>query len=610
MQDVMREEDRELERVAGGWIAAFCEALAARDAAGLSRLFAADSHWRNIAGLGWAFATTSGQDDVVASLLDAAGKSGARDFELASGRQPPRINTVAGERVIEAVVRFRTDIGGGISVVRFTPGTGLGAAQAWSLMTAVDRLDAEADIVTANDEEASHDRSTTAENWLDRRRKALAYDDREPDVLIVGGGHAGITAAVELKQLGLDALIVDTMQRVGDNWRLRYHSLKLHNVTQVNHLPYMPFPKTFPRYIPKDKIATWLETYVEHMELDFWTGTRFEGASYDAADGRWRARVRRADGTVRELRPAHVIMATSVSGTPNLPDIPTLENFEGTVLHSSQFPGGEAWRGKRAIVFGTGTSGHDIAQELHANGADVVIVQRSPTLIVNVEPSAQLYDGSYFALDEGKRIEDLDLFNTSVPIALIKENHKLITAKVRELDRDILEGLEKAGFRLEFGEDGTGWPLKYRTRGGGYYFNAGCSELIAEGRVGLIQYHDIERFTAAGALMRDGREMPADLMVLATGYKGPDHVLHEYFGADVAARVGKVWGFEARTQELANMWVRTGQPGLWFTGGSFSQCRIYSKYLAKQIFGVERGLLAKQNTETGGTTRPPATQAV
>ena len=75
----------------------------------------------------------------------------------------------------------------------------------------------------------------------DRRAQERSYDNKEPDVLIVGGGYAGLTSAVELKQLGLDALVVDAMKRVGDNWRLRYHSLKLHNVTSVNHLPYMPF---------------------------------------------------------------------------------------------------------------------------------------------------------------------------------------------------------------------------------------------------------------------------------------------------------------------------------------------------------------------------------
>jgi hypothetical protein len=157
----------------------------------------------------------------------------------------------------------------------------------------------------------------------------------------------------------------------------------------------------------------------------------------------------------------------------------------------------------------------------------------------------------------------------------------------------LLERLEKAGFRLEFGEDGTGWPLKFRTRGGGYYFNVGCSELIADGKIRLIQATDIKRFSAQGLELADGSALQADLVVLATGYKGLDHVVNSLFGEAVAKRVGPIWGFNDKTQELRNMWTRTPQPGLWFTGGAFSQCRIYSRFIALQIDAIEAGRLPK-----------------
>ena len=82
--------------------------------------------------------------------------------------------------------------------------------------------------------------------------------------------------------------------------------------------------------------------------------------------------------------------------------------------------------------------------------------------------------------------------------------------------------------------------------------------------------------------------------MLATGYKGPDHLLTQLFGADVAKRVGRVWGFDDATAELRNMWTRTPQPGLWFTGGAFSQARIYSRYIAAQIDAIEAGRLGKR----------------
>jgi putative flavoprotein involved in K+ transport len=228
------------------------------------------------------------------------------------------------------------------------------------------------------------------------------------------------------------------------------------------------------------------------------------------------------------------------------------------------------------------------------------MVQRSPTLVVNVDPSAQLYDKTY--LGEGPPVDVRDLLNASVPLQVLTASHKLITREVRALDAPLLSRLEQVGFRLEFGEDGTGWPLKFRTRGGGYYFNVGCSELIADRKIGLIQSTEIETFVAGGLQLRDGSTLKADLVVLATGYKGQDHIVSSLFGAEVTERVGPIWGFDPDSQELRNMWTRTGQPGLWFTGGAFSQCRIYSRFIALQIDAIETGRLEK--AVTSGRSRP------
>jgi putative flavoprotein involved in K+ transport len=255
------------------------------------------------------------------------------------------------------------------------------------------------------------------------------------------------------------------------------------------------------------------------------------------------------------------------------------------VLHSSQYTDGENWKGTKAIVIGTGNSGHDIAQDLYSSGAKVTLVQRSPTLIVNIEPSAQL---PYSLYEEGPPLEDCDLITMSVPLPLAWKSHQIFTERARQLDQPLLDKLERIGFRLDFGEDGTGWQFKYLTRGGGYYFNVGCSDLLVGGKIGLAQYSDIEAFVAEGARMRDGGTIPADLIVLSTGYKGQEALVRKLFGDAVADRVGPIWGFGAG-QELRNMFVRTGQPGLWFIAGSFAQSRIYSKYLALQIKASEAG---------------------
>ena len=261
-----------------------------------------------------------------------------------------------------------------------------------------------------------------------------------------------------------------------------------------------------------------------------------------------------------------------------------MRNFGGTILHSSQYDDGEPWKGKNVLVVGTGNSGHDIAQDLHSSGAKVTLVQRSPTLIVNIEPGAQL---PYALYGEGP-LEDCDLITTSIPLALARKSHIRFTRQAKELDQELLDGLERVGFKLDFGVDETGWQFKYLTRGGGYYFNVGCSDLIVDGAIGLVQFSDIAEFTAEGARMRSGDTLAADLIVLATGYKGQEHLVRKLFGDDVAGRVGPIWGF-GDEQELRNMFTRTAQPGLWFIAGSFAQCRIYSKYLGLQIKACEVG---------------------
>lgn len=573
------------------WVSEFNRALADEDETPLRQLFEAESHWRNLCGISWPIATFNGRDTLCRELHRRADDVDATGFDVDCARLAPRIANVAGREVVEAIFRFETVNGLGVGVVRLIPSRSTGALPtAWMLSTSLD-MDRICEARNRSDAPESHARDFAEPSWLEKRQEESAFENREPDVLVIGGGHAGISAAVELKRIGLDTLVIDKEQRIGDNWRLRYNGLKLHNKTPVNHLRYLPFPPTWPDYIPKDKIANWLESYVDIMEIDFWTQTTFEGAKYDEATQTWTAKIRRADGSVRNLRPKHIVLATSVSGVPNIPKVETIENFGGQVLHSSQFAAGAKWNDKSVVVLGTGTSAHDICQELQAHGARATMVQRSPTMVINVDPSAQLYDKTY--LGEGPHIDVRDLLNSGVPLEVMKVSHKLITDEVRKLDAPLLDRLEKAGFRLEFGEGGTGWPLKFRTRGGGYYFNVGCSELIADGKIGLIQSIDIKQFVANGLELTDGSILQADLVVLATGYKGQEHIVRSLLGEDVAERVGPIWGFNDETQELRNMWTRTGQPGLWFTGGAFSQCRIYSRFIALQIDAIESGRLAK-----------------
>jgi Pyridine nucleotide-disulphide oxidoreductase len=580
------------------WLAHFEDALGGRDPARLKSLFQPDSYWRDLLALTWDIRTVGGAGAIAEELRAHAATARPARFEIDPGRTQPRQVKRAGTAAVEAIFRFETAVGRGSGVLRLEPGEGR-TPRAWTLLTALDELlDCPERLGRSRPTGQSYARDFRGPNWLDQRRSAAQYADRDPAVLVVGGGQAGLSIAARLNMLQVDTLVVDRWPRIGDNWRQRYHALTLHNQVHVNHLPYMPFPPGWPVYIPKDKLAGWFEAYVDAMEINYWTTTELVSGAYDDAQGRWSVVLRRADGTTRDLRPRHVVMATGVSGIPNLPDIPSLRNFAGTVQHSSQYADGETWAGKSAIVVGTGNSGHDIAQDLHSGGAQVTLVQRSPTQIVNIEPSAQL---PYALYDEGPSLEDCDLLTASFPLPLARQSHKALTAKARELDEALLDGLQRVGFKLDYGEDGTGWQFKYLTRGGGYYFNVGCSDLIVERKVRLVQYSDVAEIVAEGARLGSGETIPADLIVLATGYKGQEHLVGRLFGEAVAARVGPIWGF-GNGMELRNMFMRTRQPGLWFIAGSLAQCRIYSKHLALQIKACEAGLITTTRQADGAAS--------
>jgi len=585
----------------GAWLAGFNQAITGKSDEqvdiNLAALFHSDSYWRDALALTWSLQTMAGNELICRTLRAAVTDTGMTNLQIDPAGASPRIVTRAEIDTIEAFIQFQTGSARCRGIVRLT----LDASQpdiwrAWTFFTAIDELIGFEEKTNRNRPTGeSYSRDFRGPNWLDQRVAAATYGSHDPDVLVVGGGQAGLSIAARLTQLGVDTLIVDKNSQIGDNWRNRYHALTLHNQLHVNHLPYMPFPPTWPTYIPKDMLALWFESYAAAMELNFWTESEVTAANYDANKGRWQVEIRQAEGNLRQVAPRHVIMATGVSGIPNLPHIETLSEFDGPVVHTSQYHDGANWSGKRAIVLGTGNSGHDIAQDLHSSGAKVTMIQRGPSLIVNIEPSAQI---PYTLYDEGRSIDECDFITTSMPVPLIKKAHRHFTKKARATDRTLLDGLEKIGFQLDFGENGTGWQFKYLTRGGGYYFNVGCSDLLVEGKIDLVQFDQIDSFTSTGMKMKNGHEIDADIIILATGYLSQEHLVRKLFGDYVAALVGPIWGF-GDTLELRNMYCQTGQPGLWFIAGSFAQCRIYSKYLALQIKAMEEGIMPTQSTPKG-----------
>jgi len=551
----------------------------------LSNLFFEDSHWRDILALTWKIQTVSGKSKIIEDLYNNFLDVSAKDFQIDQERTPPREVIRGGKSVIEVILKFNTKFGECEGIVRlYEDHEEQRQFKAWSFLTALSELNN-----SNNKELEKYQNTLEGPNWLDKRNKDRLFNNREPEVIVVGSGQAGLSIAARLKQQDIDTLIVDKNERVGDNWRNRYHSLKLHNQTHVNHLPYMPFPSTWPTYIPKDKLAGWFEYYVESMELNVWTNTRFIGAEYKEDKKYWNVKLKLSDGTIKIMKPKHIVMAVGVSSVPNRTKIPGINDYKGKVIHSVDYDSGKDYNGKNVLVYGTGTSAHDVAQDLYVHGANVKIVQRSPSMVVNVEPSAQL---PYQLYSEGPNIDDCDLITISTPLQVLKKTHQLLTEKTKRIDKPLLDKLTSVGFNLEYGEENSGWQFKYLTRGGGYYFNVGASDLIADGKIKVIQFSDIEKFVSPGIEMKSGEKFNIDLMVTATGYKGQEYVVEELFGKSVVDKIGPIWGFDDERQELRNMWMQTKQPGLWFHAGSLAQCRIFSKFLALQIKAIQDGIIS------------------
>jgi thioredoxin reductase len=461
------------------WLDSLGAALASGAAGQIAALFADECHWRDIIAFTWDLRTASGADSIAERMAASQTSVAPHGFALAAGRTPPRRVGRAGVDAIEAIFTFETSVGPCTGVVRLVSDGG--EYRAWTLMTMLDEIRGHEDPANGTRwQNVDWKRNFGGENWLDRRKRAQAYADHDPAVLVVGAAQAGLSISARLTLLSVDTLVVDREARIGDSWRRRYHALTLHNETRVNHLPYMPFPRSWPVFIPKDMLANWFEIYAEAMELNVWTQTELTYGSWDEAAGCWDVQLKRGDGTERRMRPRHIVFANGVSTTPVMPDLPGLKDFRGTVRHSGAYGSGLDWQGKRALVLGTGTSGHDVAQDLCVSGAaEVTLIQRSPTLVVSLKEA----QAPYALYDEDVPFEDLDLLAIASPFPVYRRSHQRITAMNGEADQLLLDGLQRRGFRLTFGLDGTGWQIMYQSRGGGYYFDAGASQMIVDGRV-------------------------------------------------------------------------------------------------------------------------------
>ncbi|WP_338879913.1 NAD(P)/FAD-dependent oxidoreductase [Achromobacter veterisilvae] len=567
-------------------------ALGNKDIDAVAGLFQDECYWRDLVLFTWNLRTLEGHGQIRDMLRR----------QLAQV-EPVRFSRDAKEAVsddgglLQGWIEIETNLARGYGHVRVKDG------KIWTLLTTMSELKGhEEPSGVRRPKGAEHGSSRTRQTWLEKREQEaaeLGYQT-QPYVLIIGGGQGGIALGARLRQLDVPTIIIEKNERAGDSWRKRYKSLCLHDPVWYDHLPYIPFPENWPIFAPKDKIGDWLEMYTKIMELNYWTSSVCQSARYDEQKQEWEVTVLR-EGKPVVLRPKQLVLATGMSGKPNIPKFPGQDEFQGEQQHSSRHPGPDAYRGKNVVVIGANNSAHDICAALWEAGANVTMVQRSSTHIVRSDTLMDIGLGGLYseqALASGMTTRKADLTFASLPYKIMAQFQIPLYDQMRERDAEFYGKLEAAGFMLDWGDDGSGLFMKYLRRGSGYYIDVGACDLIIDGSIKLQSRTDVSHLTRDAVVLKNGVTLPADLVVYATGYGSMNGWAADLISPEVADKVGKCWGLGSDTTkdpgpwegEQRNMWKPTQQDALWFHGGNLHQSRHYSQYLSLQLKARQVGM--------------------
>jgi indole-3-pyruvate monooxygenase len=309
----------------------------------------------------------------------------------------------------------------------------------------------------------------------------------QTSVIILGAGPSGLAAAACLREKGVPFIVLERAGAVGSTWRNHYERLHLHTIKQFSALPGLPWPSTVPMYPSREEVVAYLERYAARFQIAPRFGCEVKSARHDGS--RWIVRAGE-----EELRAPALIVATGYNRVPKQPTWPGQDRFRGSILHSSAYKNGASHRGKSALVVGIGNSGGEIAIDLWEHGATTAISVRSP---IHVVPR------DLFGLPA--QVNSLFLLGRLPPKIADRIANALLSRVLGDLSR---YGLP----RPELG------PVSQVLEKGRIpLLDIGTVELVKQG---LIKIFPAPReLTETGVVFTDGREIPVDVIVLATGYR-------------------------------------------------------------------------------------------
>lgn len=426
---------------------------------------------------------------------------------------------------------------------------------------------------------------------LDGRRKV---NEETPQVLVIGASQTGVMVAARFKQMNIPTLVIEAQSRLGDTWRKRYDSLTLHTPRMHDHFLYQRYPQNWPLHTPKEKLADWIESYANCQDLTVWLNSKPVDGSIPIYDGdakRWTITIDRAGQHVT-LFPAHIVLCIGTVGTRIVPHVKNQDVFKGTVIHGADYKSPVPFTNKRVVVVGAGNTAGDICLDLSVCADTITMVQRSKSTLVPVEVVRTIL--TRFWPDDGSvPTEVADFKFSSAPLNLLRQLSRLNKAggggsggRYAELYR----GLREKGMIVDDGEDGEGIAFQVLERFGGFMLDVGCSRLVLSGRVNVKHGVEVACLKEDAVVFTDGSEVPADVVIFATGYKSAHENFMKIFGKETIDRTGKhFWGLDEEG-ELRNVFRPTGHPALWFCAGGYQVVRFGSKQLAMQIKATDLGL--------------------
>lgn len=304
--------------------------------------------------------------------------------------------------------------------------------------------------------------------------------------IIIGAGPAGLAVAACLKRAGIHHLILEQSDQVGASWRRHYDRLHLHTDKKNSELPFVSYPSNYPRYPSRDQVVKYLEEYARQFDLDIRFNQQVQSVSRD--NGHWLVQTQDTLHATPNL-----VVATGNVRQPLVPTWPGLDSFHGTVMHSSEYRNGSAFKGQRVLVVGFGNSGGEIAIDLYEHGAKPGIAVRNP---VNVIPRELA----------GMPILSIGILQNRLPAWLADAmNAPILRLAVGDITR---LGLRKLPY---------GPVTQIRQDKHIPLIDVGTLKLIREGKVTV--YPGAAELLGSRVKFEGGKEADFDALILATGYR-------------------------------------------------------------------------------------------